>query len=135
MLKIDFKKPAFFIILLGFVSLFSDLTYEGARSITGPFLLTLGASSLVVGFIAGLGEFLGYGLRIISGWITDKTGKYWEIIIAGYLINLLSVPALALVGRWELAVMLLFMERIGKAIRTPARDALLSHAAGKIGYG
>lgn len=135
MLKIDFKKPAFFIILLGLVSLFSDLTYEGARSITGPFLLTLGASSLVVGFIAGLGEFLGYGLRIISGWITDKTGKYWGIIIAGYLINLLSVPALALVGRGELAIMLLFMERIGKAIRTPARDALLSHAAGKIGYG
>ncbi|QER42577.1 MFS transporter [Thermodesulfobacterium sp. TA1] len=129
-------KPAtLFIVLLGLVSLFSDMTYEGARSITGPFLLTLGASGAVVGFVSGVGEFLGYALRIVSGWFTDKTGKYWGITIVGYLTNLLTIPALALVGQWQLAVMLIMLERIGKAIRTPARDAMLSHATIEIGRG
>jgi len=117
------------------VSLFADMTYESARSITGPFLLALGATGAVVGFISGLGEFLGYGLRIVSGWIADKTGKYWSITIAGYLINLLSVPALALVGQWQLAAILIMAERIGKAVRNPSRDAMLSHATVEIGRG
>jgi len=129
-------KPAtLFIVLLGFVSLFADMTYESARSITGPFLLALGATGAVVGFISGLGEFLGYALRIVSGWIADKTGKYWSITIAGYLINLLSVPALALVGQWQLAAILIMTERIGKAVRNPSRDAMLSHATVEIGRG
>ncbi len=129
-------KPAtLFIVLLGFVSLFADMTYESARSITGPFLLALGATGAVVGFISGLGEFLGYALRIVSGWIADKTGKYWSITIVGYLINLLSVPALALVGQWQLAAILIMAERIGKAVRNPSRDAMLSHATVEIGRG
>lgn len=129
-------KPAtIFIILLGFVSLFSDMTYEAARSITGPYLALLGATATSVGFIAGLGEFLGYALRLVSGWLADKTGKYWSITIVGYFINLLSVPVLALVGQWQLAAVLIMVERIGKALRTPARDAMLSHAAAKIGRG
>lgn len=129
-------KPAtIFIVLLGFVSLFSDMTYEAARSITGPYLALLGATATSVGFIAGLGEFLGYALRLISGWLADRTGKYWSITITGYVINLLSVPALALVGQWQLAAVLIMVERIGKALRTPARDAMLSHAAAKIGRG
>jgi len=129
------KSATLFIVLLGFVSLFADMTYESARSITGPFLLALGATGAVVGFIAGFGEFLGYGLRIVSGWIADKTGKYWSITIAGYLINLLSVPALALVGQWQLAAILIMAERIGKAVRNPSRDAMLSHATVEIGRG
>jgi MFS family permease len=129
-------KPAtIFIVLLGFVSLFSDMTYEAARSITGPYLEVLGASAALVGLIAGLGEFLGYALRLISGWIADKTGKYWSITIIGYIINLLSVPALALVGQWQLAALLIMAERIGKAIRNPSRDAMLSHATVEIGRG
>ncbi len=129
-------KPAtLFIVLLGFVSLFSDMTYEAARSITGPYLAFLGASATVVGFIAGLGEFLGYALRLFSGWLADKTGKYWSITITGYVINLFSVPALALVGQWQLAALLIMAERIGKAIRTPSRDAMLSHATVQIGRG
>lgn len=115
-------KPAtIFIVLLGFVSLFSDMTYEAARSITGPYLEVLGASAALVGLIAGLGEFLGYALRLISGWIADKTGKYWTVAIIGYIINLFSVPALALVGQWHLAALLIMAERIGKAIRNPSR--------------
>ncbi len=124
-----------FIVLLGIVSLFADMTYEGARSVTGPYLGVLGASGAVVGFVAGFGEFLGYGLRLLSGYLTDRTGSYWAITIIGYGVNLMAVPLLALTNRWELAVLLIVLERAGKAIRTPARDAMLSHAGSQTGLG
>ncbi|MBU4232281.1 MAG: MFS transporter [Desulfobacterales bacterium] len=124
-----------FIILLGVISLFSDITYEGARSISGPFLGQLKASALVVGVVAGLGEFLGYTLRLASGYLTDRLGRYWPIVFAGYAVNLLAVPLLALAGSWEIAVALLLVERMGKAVRTPARDAMLSHATASVGRG
>ena len=124
-----------FIILVGVVSLFSDMTYEGARSISGPFLGQLKASALVVGVVAGLGEFLGYALRLGSGYLADRLGRYWLITFAGYSLNLLAVPFLALAGSWEMAAGLLLLERIGKAVRTPARDAMLSHATAAVGRG
>lgn len=124
-----------FIILVGVVSLFSDMTYEGARSITGPFLGILNASATVVGIVAGLGEFIGYALRLVSGYLTDRLGKYWGITFVGYALNLFAVPVLALAGNWELAAFLILMERMGKAIRTPARDAMLSHATTEVGRG
>ena len=121
--------------MLGLVSLFGDMTYEGARSITGPFLAVLGANALVVGFVAGLGEFLGYSLRLLSGYITDRTHQYWSLTIIGYAINLLAVPLLALAGSWEIAAVLLVTERMGKAIRTPPRDVMLSYATTSLGRG
>lgn len=124
-----------FAILLGIVSLFGDMTYEAARSINGPYLAILGASATVVGFVAGLGELIGYGLRLISGYISDKTRRYWTITIFGYAVNLFAVPIMALAGRWEIAAILMIMERLGKAIRTPARDVMLSHAGSQIGSG
>lgn len=124
-----------FVVLLGVVSLFADMTYEGARSVTGPYLAILGASGTVVGLVAGLGELIGYGLRLASGIISDRTGRYWAITLAGYVLNLLAVPLLALAGRWELAALLIIAERTGKAIRTPARDAMLSHATHQTGHG
>ncbi len=124
-----------FIILVGVVSLFSDMTYEGARSITGPFLGSLNASATVVGIVAGLGEFIGYALRLASGYLTDRLGRYWSITFVGYALNLFAVPLLALAGNWELAALLILTERLGKAIRTPARDAMLSHATTEVGRG
>lgn len=124
-----------FIVLMGVVSLFADMTYEGARSITGPYLAILGASGTTVGIVAGFGELIGYGLRLVSGYISDRTGRYWTLTILGYAVNLLAVPLLALAGRWEVAAFLIVIERMGKAIRTPARDAMLSHATEKIGRG
>lgn len=130
------KGPALkFVFLLGVVSLLADITYEGARSIIGPFLAVLGASGAVVGIVSGIGELIGYGLRLLSGYISDRTRKYWTITLIGYFINLLAVPLLALAGRWEIATLLIISERIGKAIRTPARDAMLSHATQTIGRG
>jgi len=130
------KGPALrFVILLGVVSLFADMTYEGARSVTGPFLAILGASGTVVGMVAGFGELIGYALRLVSGYISDRTGKYWAVTMVGYFINLLAVPLLALAGRWEIAALLMITERMGKAIRNPSRDAMLSHATQRIGRG
>ena len=130
------KKSAFkFIILLGIVSLLADITYEGARSITGQYLAILGASGAVVGIVAGFGELIGYALRFVSGYVADRTKRYWLITIFGYAVNLLAVPLLALAGRWEVAAALMITERIGKAIRTPSRDAMLSHATKEIGRG
>jgi len=124
-----------FVLLLGVVSLFADMTYEAARSITGPYLAILGASAAVVGIVAGFGELIGYGLRIVSGMVSDRTHKYWTVTITGYAVNLLAVPALALAGNWEIAAALIILERLGKAIRTPARDAMLSHAGRDLGRG
>lgn len=124
-----------FVILLGFVSLCADATYEGARSITGAYLETLGASGTVVGLVAGFGELIGYGFRLVIGYLSDQTGKYWGITTLGYFINTAVVPLLALAGRWEVAAGLMMAERTGKAIRTPPRDALLSHGVSQIGKG
>jgi MFS family permease len=124
-----------FVVLLGVVSLLSDMTYEGARSINGPFLALLGANATVVATVAGLGELIGYILRLVSGYLTDQTMRYWTITIIGYCLNLFAVPLLALAGRWEIAAALMLTERLGKAIRNPARDAMLSHATTTIGRG
>jgi len=124
-----------FIVFMGVVALFGDMTYEGARGLVGPYLALLGASATAVGFAAGLGEFLGYGLRLVTGWVGDRTRAYWPLVIAGYSLNLVAVPGLALVGSWQAAVGLLLLERIGKAIRSPARSTLVSYAANEAGVG
>ncbi len=124
-----------FVLLLGWVSLLADVTYEGARGIIGPYLRFLGASAAVVGLAVGLGEFIGYAIRLLSGYLSDRTGRYWLLTIVGYALNLLAVPLLAWVGHWPLAVALVLLERFGKALRAPARDAMLSHAAGQVGRG
>lgn len=129
------RKALRFVVLLGVVSLFADMTYEGARSVTGPFLAILGASAAVVGFVSGLGELVGYAVRLVSGYLSDRTGRYWTLTILGYCVNLLAVPLLAWAGRWEVAVALIVAERFGKAVRTPPRDAMLSHAASRTGAG
>ncbi len=132
----DSRKAALrFILLLGLVSLFADVTYEGARSITGPFLGLLGASAAVVGAVAGAGEMIGHVLRLGSGYLADHSRKYWTLTLLGYTVNLLAVPAMALAGRWELAALLIVAERTGKAIRAPARDVLLAGAAKAVGTG
>lgn len=124
-----------FIASMGLASLFADITYEGARSIIGAYLGLLGASAAMVGFIAGLGELIGYGFRLFSGLITDRTGRYWSIALLGYFINLLAVPLLALTHHWATAAILIILERLGKAIRVPSRDAMLSYAAKPLGTG
>jgi MFS family permease len=122
------------IILFGLVAMFGDTVYEGARSVSGPFLFTLGASAFVVAFIAGFGEFAGYAIRIATGYLADRSRRYWAFVIAGYLM-IGAIPLLVLAGSWEVAAFLLVIERIGKAVRSPAKDAMLSHVTSTIGRG
>ena len=117
------------------MSLFADTTYEGARSILGPFLRDLGANAFHVGLIAGLGEMFAASLRLFSGRFADRTRAYWAITIFGYTVNLIAVPALAFVGSWQIAALLVILERTGKSLRGPARDVLLSHATSVVGHG
>lgn len=124
-----------FVVLPGVVSLFADMTHEGARSITGPYLGTLGASATIISFVAGFGEFIGYVLRFPLGYLSDRTKRYWLITLLGYFINMAAVPLLALAGNWETAALLMIAERAGRAVRNPARDAMLSHATHKMGRG
>ncbi len=126
-----------FIVLFGTVSLFSDMTHESANSIRGAFLSLTGASAAVIGFVSGLGEMVGYGLRYVFGWLTDRTKRYWPMVLFGYTLDVIAVPALALVGRhgWILACALLIVQRLGKAIKKPAKDTVMSFAATQEGVG
>jgi MFS family permease len=124
-----------FVLMVGIMSFFADFTYEGSRSIIGQYLGLLGAGALAIGVITGFGELLGYGLRLVSGRGADRTGRYWPITIGGYMLQMSVVPLLALAGSWHVAALLIILERVGKAIRNPPRDAMLSHAAKEIGYG
>ena len=124
-----------FVLMIGVVSFFADFTYEGSRSITGPFLQTLGATGAIVGIVAGLGELLGYGLRFVSGRISERTREFWPITFFGYIVQMAAVPMLAFARNWQMAALLILMERIGKAIRNPPRDVMLSHATKEMGFG
>jgi MFS family permease len=130
------KNQAFkFVILIGVVSFFADFVYEGARSVNGPYLAVLGASATLVGIIAGLGELLGYGLRLVSGPFSERTRQFWPITIFGYVVQMAAVPLLAWAPNWQIAGLLIVLERVGKAIRNPPRDVMLSHASKDIGLG
>jgi MFS family permease len=122
-----------FVLLIGIVSLFADGTYEGARSIAGPYLAILGASATFIGIIGGFGELLGYGLRLVSGRLSERTGKFWPVTLFGYVIQMSSVPLMALAPNWQVFGLLIITERIGKATRNPPRDVMLSHAGKQLG--
>jgi MFS family permease len=124
-----------FVLTMGVVNLFADMTYEGGASINGQFLGSLGASAATVSIIAGAGECLGYALRSVAGYLADKTGKYWPITFGGYAINLLAVPAMALAPGWYAAGALILAERVGRAFRKPTVEAMLSYSTGKHGRG
>jgi MFS family permease len=125
-----------FVLVIGISSLFADFTYEGARSVLGPYLALLGASGTIVGIVTGLGELLGYSLRLASGRLADATRQFWPITISGYVLQMSAVPLLALTTSWQWAAVLIVLERIGKAVRNPPRDVMLSFAARQAGgYG
>jgi MFS family permease len=128
------RKAMLLVLMLGLVSLCGDIVYEGARAVTGPFLYSLGATAAVVGLVSGVGEFAGYGLRLLSGHLVDRTSRYWTLVFIGYGM-IVAVPLLAFAGRWEIAAVLIILERTGKAMRTPAREVIISSAGKSIGTG
>jgi len=122
------------ILLFGLVSLFSDITYEGARSVNGAYLKLLAVNAATLGLVSGVGELLGYALRLLSGYLSDKTKSYWFFTLLGYAM-MVSVPLLSLTGSWQVVALFIIAERIGKAIRSPARDTILSQASSQVGTG
>jgi MFS family permease len=124
-----------FVTVFGTISLLADFVYEGARSITGPLLASLGATGLVVGLVTGIGEAAALGLRLVSGPLTDRTQRFWAWTIAGYTMTIVTVPVLGIAASLWVACALVIAERVGKAIRSPAKDTLLSHAAAVTGRG
>ncbi len=124
-----------FVLTLGIMSLFADCTYEGSRSIIGPYLGLFGLGGTAISIITGVGELLGYGLRPLSGRFADTSRKFWPTTIFGYIVQMVAVPLLAFAGNWPVAAWLIIQERVGKAIRNPPRDVMLSHAAKEMGYG
>jgi MFS family permease len=125
----------YFVLTMGVVNLFADMTYEGGGSINGPFLGSLGASAAAISIVAGLGEFLGFSLRFVGGYVGDRTGRVWLVTFIGYIINLLAVPAMALAGNWQVAAVLSVAERAGRAIRKPTVESMLSYTTGHLGRG
>jgi MFS family permease len=124
-----------FVLTIGIVNLFADMTYEGGGSINGAFMGSLGAGAAVISIVAGLGEFLGYSLRSVAGYVADRTGRHWALTFLGYSINLFAVPAMALAGSWQVAAALVLAERIGRALRKPSVEAMLSYTTGRHGRG
>ena len=129
------KAGLYFVLLFGAVNLFADFSYEGARSVSGPFLALLGASGFVAGAVGGFGEFAGYALRLVSGRWADRSHRYWLITGLGYLLQMTVIPLLALAASWQAAAALILLERMGKAVRNPPRDVMLSEAGRHMGVG
>lgn len=129
------RRARAFVVTMGVVALFGDMTYEGGRGLVGPYLGLLGASAVGVGLAAGTGELAGYALRLLTGWLADRTRAHWLLVVTGYAFNLVMVPGLALAGHWGVAMALVIGERVGKAIRSPARSTLVSYAARRAGAG
>jgi MFS family permease len=127
--------PVRFIVGFGIVSALADVVYEGARSIIGPYLGSLGATAAVVGLITGAGEAAALVLRLFTGRLSDRTGRPWPQTITGYALTAVCVPLIALTGNLAAAGLLYNGERVGKAVRTPARDTMLAHASAEIGRG
>ncbi|MGX5733263.1 MFS transporter [Bosea thiooxidans] len=135
-LSIGSASPAFtFVLLMGAVDFFGDTTYSGGASMNGPFLASLGAGAALVSITAGGSEFLNYLIRGISGYVADKTGKYWRIAVIGYVLNLIAVPAIALTGHWSVATALILLQGVGRGMRKPIIEAMLSYTTGQHGKG
>ncbi len=129
------KRAKRFLLLLGFVSLFADMCHEGMRSALGPLLLFVGASASAIGWVSGIGEFIGYGLRYAAGRFVDRTGRYWLLTFIGYTVNLVAIPLLAFAPSWPMIAALVAVERLGKALRSPAKTTIVSFATNGVGVG
>lgn len=129
-----YRRAMLLIVMFGLISLFSDLTYQAGRSLNGPFLAELGADAALVGLIAGLAEFLGYAIRLITGALVDRSKAYWAFTLGGYAM-VAAVPLMMLAGTWQVAALFIVFERLSKAVRAPAKDTLLSMAAKRVGTG
>ena len=128
------RKAYIAVMLLGVVSMLGDIVYESGRGIAPDYLYYLGASALLVGLTSGVGELVGYGMRLISGPLADRSHAYWLFIFLGYGL-ILSIPMMGLTNSLWLVMAFVVTERLGKALRSPSRDAVVSVVSRGIGSG
>ena len=115
------------IVILGFVSMFMDISSEMIHGLLPVFLVTvLGASATTVGFIEGVGEGVALITRVFSGVVSDWLGKRKAIIVAGYLLATLTKPLFALANSTSLVFTARTLDRFGKGLRGAPRDALIA---------
>ncbi|HLU35411.1 MAG TPA: MFS transporter, partial [Thermomicrobiales bacterium] len=116
------------VLMLGFTSLFTDISAEMVSTILPMYLvLNLGLSPFAFGVIDGL--YLGGAaiVRLIAGYMADRSRKHKEIAFAGYAFSAISRIGLLLVGNvWTLLASVVLVDRLGKGIRTAPRDAMIS---------
>jgi MFS family permease len=124
-----------FILVFGVVSALMDMVYEGARSVTGPYLGALGASALLVSVVTGAGEAVALVLRLVFGRLADRPALRWTLALSGYALTALSVPLLGITDALWIACLLVLAERLGKAVRSPAKDTMLAEAGSAMGQG
>ena len=124
-----------FVVGFGLVSALADIVYEGARSVYGPYLAALGASALVVSVVTGGGEALALVARLLFGRLADARARRWALAIAGYGLTVIAVPLLGFAQTIGIAVVLIMLERLGKAVRSPSKDAMLAQAGTMTGRG
>ncbi|MDH5482399.1 MAG: MFS transporter [Candidatus Bathyarchaeota archaeon] len=127
------KNAYFGILLLGIISLMGDIVYEGSRGVLPSYLEFLGTSALIAGLVGGL-DLLGYAVRLVTGILADKTRAYWAFVFIGYGL-IVSIPLLGVFTSLEIVVILVSLERLGKAFRAPSRDAILSIISKGVGVG
>jgi MFS family permease len=124
-------------LLLGFVSLFADVVYEGARSISGAYLAELNAPAVAAATI-GVGEFLGLVFRLFSGYLAavfQSSTVIWGSTFLGYMLTAFSIPMIAYAPSWQSVVALYILDRLGKGLRAPTRDVILAEVSESIGVG
>jgi MFS family permease len=124
-----------FVLLMGVVDLFGDTTYSGGASMNGLFLASVGAGAAVISIAGGLSEFLNYLTRGVSGYFADRLRRRWPLVFVGYSVNLLAVPALAFAGHWQVAAGLIVVQGIGRGVRKPLVQAMLSYTTSRYGKG
>ncbi|KPJ60926.1 MAG: hypothetical protein AMJ46_04335 [Latescibacteria bacterium DG_63] len=122
---------------LGFVSLFTDLSSQMIYPLIPAFLEGLGATKLLIGLIEGVAEGTASLVRMIAGALSDRLGKRKSFVFVGYSLSTVVRPFLFFANHWLVVFAVRFLDRVGKGIRTPARDALISDSVdpSRKGYG
>ena len=115
---------------LGVVSLLTDISSEMIIPVLPIFVtVTLGASMASLGMIEGVAESTAAILRIASGWLSDRVGQRKPFIVFGYGVSVVAKAGLVGASAWPAVLGLRFIERVGKGLRSPPRDALLADSS------
>lgn len=126
-------------LLVSFTSLFTDISTEMMYPLIPGFIRSLGASNVLVGLIEGIAEATAALAKAAFGWLSDRIRHRKLFIFLGYGLSALSKPLMGFAGSWFQVLALRFVERLGKGVRTPARDALIAQSVSKkrrgLGFG